>query len=190
MDYLDQNALPDPAQVSNRNLAVRYGAIWAVAGFLMTIIGFLTSTDPALPSTSGAIKAVYYILGFGVAIWAITTAIKLDRSQLGGFISLGRCVGLGTMIGLVCGVVGGILQIVYLTVINPNYTETMKEVMTAQFEEQGLSEAQIEQAMGMASMFTGPIPTFVSFLIVGLVSGVLIGLIAGLFLKNERAPMR
>jgi hypothetical protein len=191
MDYLDKPAVPDPASVSNRNLAIKYGAIWAGVGFLMTVIGYLTNTDPGLPSTSALVKGIYTILGFGVAIWAITTAIRTDRDQqLGGFIGLGRCVGLGALIGLVCGVIGGILQLLYMTVINPTYSETMQAAIQQQFADQGMSEEQIEQATAMTSMFTGTIPTFITFIFVGLLSGLLISLIAGVFMKREAAPMR
>jgi hypothetical protein len=66
----------------------------------------------------------------------------------------------------------------------------MQAAIQQQFADQGMSEEQIEQATAMTSMFTGTIPTFITFIFVGLLSGLLIGLIAGVFMKREAAPMR
>ena len=191
MDYLDKPSIPDPATVSNRALAIRYGGIWAAASFLMTVMGFLTNTDPGLPSTSTTMKILYTVLGLGVSIWAITSAIRIDRDQqLGGFISLGRCVGLGTFIGLISGLIGGVLHLIYTQIINPGYADTMKEALQQQFAEQGMSEEAIEQALSMSAMFTGPVATFIIYVIGGLIFGVLVGLVAGIFMKREALPNR
>ena len=105
MDTLDRPSLPDPASTSNRSIALRFGAIWGGTTVLSSLIGFLTNTDPSMPDT-GPIKWVYMIIGLGVSVWAVVAAIRLDRDQLGGFIGLGRCAGLGTFIGLIAGVIG------------------------------------------------------------------------------------
>jgi len=186
MSLLDTPSTPNPSSVSNRQLAIRYGAIWGGISILLTLIGYLTNTDPAM-STTGPIKWVYSLASFGVAIWAIAAAIKIDRDQqLGGYISLGRCVGLGALIGLIAGAIGAVFSFLYMTVINPGFADQMKESMVATYEEQGLSEEQIDMALSMASAFTSPAMMAVFQVIGGAFFGLIIGLIAGAIMKKER----
>ncbi len=186
MDVLDRiSSTPDPAIVPYKHLAIRYGAIWAGASILTSLIGYLTNTDPSLPTT-GAIKWVYSLIGIAVAVWAIVTAIRVDRDeQLGGFIGLGRCVGIGALTGLVTGVIGGIWMLIYLNFINTGFDQQVKDAMAAQYEAQGMSEEQIEMTSGIASAFMGPISMAVYQVIGGVIFGLIIGLIAGLFMKRE-----
>jgi hypothetical protein len=186
MDTLDRPSLPDPTSVSNRALALRYGAIWGGVSILVSLVGFLSNTDPAMPD-AGPLKWVYMLVGFGAAIWAVTTAIKTDRDQqLGGYISVGRCVGLGALIGLIAGAIGGVWMLLYTTIINPGFQDQMKEAMVAQWEAQGMTEEQIEMAAGMSSMFTGPVFMAISQVIGGAIFGLIIGLVAGLIMKRDR----
>jgi hypothetical protein len=186
MEPLDKPTLPDPATISNNNLALRYAGISAGAGILITLIGFLTNTDPALPSTGTGIKVLYSLLSFGVAIWAIASAIKEDRDKLlGGFISMGRGIGLSGKIGIVSGLASAVFMLLYTTVINPGFKETMNAAMMAEYEKQGLNEEQIEMAMGMASNFTSPTSMAVFSVIGGVISALIIGLIASAILKRD-----
>jgi hypothetical protein len=186
MESFDRPSTPEPSTVSNRPIAIRYGLIIAAAGVLMSLVAFLTDTDPAMPD-AGSSKWLYILGGFAVSIWAISTAIKADREQLGGFISLGRCVGLGAFIGLVSGVVSMLYMLVYTHVINPDFSSDMLAAMHAQWEEQGLSEEQIEMASGMTGMFTNPIFLSFSQVFNGVIMAVIIALFAGLVLKREPA---
>ena len=187
MAVLDSTPAPNPANVSYRQLAIRYGAIWGGVGIFLTLIGYLTNTDAALPSTSGMVKAVYSLISIGVAIWAIVTVIRIDRDeQLGGFISLGRCIGIGSLTGLVAAVIGAVFFTIYTSLINTNFQQTMQDAMIAQWEDQGMSEAAIEQALSMSSMFTGPVFMAITQLIGGVFIGLIIGLIAGLIMKREQ----
>ena len=186
MENLNQSTAPDPANVPYRPLAVRYGGIWGGASILMTLVAYLTNTDPSLPTT-GSIKYVYSLVGLGVAIWAITTAIKTDRDQqLGGYIGFGRCVGLGTLTGLVAGVIGAVFSLLYMTVINPGFKEQMLSAMQEEWARQGMSEEQIEMAANMSGMFTNPVSMAVMQVVVGVIFALIISLIAGAVMKRER----
>lgn len=178
-----------PEKTSNWSLAVRYGIIWAITGFTLSLVGFLTDTDASLPTTPTSIKIAYSILSLGVAIWCIRTAIIKDRDeQLGGLIEYGRAAGLGVKVGLITGGIGAILQLLYTRVINPSYNETMLDATRDQMESQGLSDAQIDQALGFTEMFTGPIPTVLLFVVVALFFATIISLIAAAVLKKSPYP--
>ncbi len=185
MDIIDSSPLPDPANTSNRDIAMRFGAIWGASSIFMSLIGFLTNTDPSMPDT-GAIKWVYILVGFGISIWAVVAAITIDRKQLGGFISLGRCVTLGTLTGLIAGTLSAVYMLLYTLVINPDYRDQMEVAMQAEWEKQNMNEQQIEMAAGIASMFTSPIVLVLSQLLGGVIFGIIIGLIAGAVMKHDR----
>ncbi len=178
-----------PEKTSNWSLAVRYGLIWAATGFILTLVGFLTDTDASMPTTPTSLKIAYSILSLGVAIWCIRTAIITDRDeQLGGLIEFGRATGLGIKTGLVTGVVGAVLQVIYTKVINSSYTETMLDATREQMEKQGLSDDQIDQAIKYSEMFMGPMPTTIMFILVALFFALIISLIAAAILKKSPYP--
>jgi hypothetical protein len=187
MDSLDRPSSPDPAAVPYRHLALRYGAIWGGVSILTSLIGYLTKTDGSLPDT-GPVKWVYTFIGLGVAVWAIATAIRTDRDQqLGGYIGLGRCVGIGTLTGLIAGAIGAVFTMIYMTVINPGFAAEMEEMMIAQWEAEGLSEEEIDLAMSMSSLVTDPVMLSIWQTFAGAFLGLIIGLVAGLVMKRERA---
>ena len=184
MDSLDRLS-PNPSTISNRSIALRFGAIWGATSIFFSLIAFLTDTDPNMPETGG-IKWLYAIIGFGVSVWTVVAAISADRHQLGGFITLGRCVGLGAMVGTVAGVIGAVYTLLYSFVINPDFQENLNIAMQAEWEKQGMDEQQIEMASSMASIFTNPMVMTISQVIGGVVLGVIIGLIAGAIMKREQ----
>ncbi|MDO8366684.1 MAG: DUF4199 domain-containing protein [Saprospiraceae bacterium] len=185
MNSLDHPSFPNPSTLSNRSIALRFGAIWGASTIFFSLVAFLTDTDPSMPDTGG-IKWLYAIVGFGISIWAVVAAIGADRQQLGGLITLGRCVGLGALVGTIAGVIGAAYTLLYVFVINPDFQENMNVAMQAEWEKQGMDEQQIEMAASMASMFTNPIVMIISQVLGGIISGVLIGLIAGAFMKREQ----
>jgi hypothetical protein len=185
MDSIDQPTIPDPATVSNRDLAIRYGAIWGGSSIAISLIAYLTDNDLTMPDT-GAIKWVFMLVGFAVTIWAVSSAIKTDRERLGGFINFGRCISLSAFMGLISGVISMVYMFLYGYVINPDFQSQMKDAMYAQWEGQGMSEEQMEMAASMAGMFTGPTFMAITQLIGGVIMGVIFGLIVGAFMKRER----
>lgn len=187
MDHT-QPSVPDPANVSFWPLVLRYGAIWGGISILSSLIGYVTNTDGAT-ADPGPVKWLYSLAGIGVAAWAIYSAVRIDRDvQLGGYIGVGRCLGIGASTGAVAGAISAVFTIIYMTIINPGFSEQMKEMMVAQWEEQGLGEEEIEMALSMSSAITNPFLLAVWQVIGFALLGLLIGLVAGLVLKRER-PM-
>jgi hypothetical protein len=183
---LDTPRHPNPATVSNNPLALRYGLLWAGASIIITLIGFLTGHDPNMPTTGTGVKVLFGLLSLGVAVWAVVTAIKTDRDvQLGGSLTLGRALGLGSKTGLVSGLVSGLFTVLYMTVINRDFADRFKENMMAEYERQGMSEEQMEMAMGIASKMMSPAVIGVSAIFSAIITGLLIGLIAGAIMKRE-----
>ena len=178
---------PDPKQVPFRPVAQRYGLIWGAASIVIGLIGYLTGMDPQLPDTSIAVKVVFGLVGLAVPIWAVVTAVKHHRdNELGGFITVGRGLGIGTFAGLVAGILGAIWMLVFLYGIAPEYIETLKDSMVATWESQGMDEEAIEMALKFSSFTMNPIFMAISQIIGGTLFGLIIGLIVGLIMKRDR----
>jgi Protein of unknown function (DUF4199) len=185
MDNLDQ---PLVNNTPSWPLAIRYGLIWSASGFALTLIGFITNMDPSLPTTSTLIKIVFSLVGFGIAIWAITTVISKIRSEQGGFIEYGTCVALGLKTGLIASVVTALLNLFYTQFINTDYAENMIEAMRTDMENRGQTEDQIDKAIEISSMFTGPVPTLIFVIIFTMIFALIISLIAGAIMKKSPYP--
>lgn len=184
MSFIDQSSV-DPATVSNRSIAIKYGLYAGGAAVLLNLIGFLTNTDPSMPTT-GAIKWVYTLLGIAITVWAVWAAMKEDREQLGGFISYPRCLGLGVLVGVVATVLGAVYTLLYTLVINPGFADQIKDASMEVYEKQGMSEEQIEMAVSMGSMFMNPIVLVLMQLIFGVLFYFIVTLLVGIIMKRDR----
>ena len=182
---LDQH-IPDPSTVSLRPVSVRYGLIWGAISIAVGLVGFLLGFDPAMPDTGMAAKVIMGLIGLAVPVWAIYAAIKQHRDQeLGGYLTFSRGIGVGTFSGLVAGVISAIWIALYVTVINPGFSDSIRDAQMEQFESQGMSEDQIEMAVNMAGWFTNPGFLAFSQLLGGVITGFILGLIIGAIMKRE-----
>ena len=185
MEYLDQNA-PDPSEVSAWPVSIRHGLIWGAVSIAIGLIGYLMGIDPVMPEQNMAAQIFIGLFSLLVSIWAVRAAIKHHRDhELGGYLPLGRGVKVGALTGLIAGALSAVWMMLYVTVINPGFSESIREAQMAQFESQGMSEDQIEMAINMSSWFTNPAFLGVSQMFGSLFYGLILGLIIGAVFKRE-----
>lgn len=185
MNNLDQ---PLVTNTPSWPTAIRYGLIWSAIGFALTLILFIANMDPSLPTTSTLIKTVFFLVGLGIAVWAITTVISKIRSEQGGFIEYGTCVTLGLKTGLIASVVSAFLNLFYTQFINTEYAENIIEAMRTDMENKGQTEDQIDKAIEISSMFIGPVPTLIFAIVFTMIFALIISLIAGAIMKKSPYP--
>ncbi len=180
IDFIDQ------ADVPAMPTALRYGGIAALAFIAIQLI---LDTVGLINYSTG--EGIYYpsILLTISTIVILYYAIKQHRDEeLGGYITFGRCVKLGALIGLFAGILIGVFAFVYHGFIRPDIMPSVLEFQMSQWEEAGMSEEQIEQALGMTEMFMTPVATAVSSIFNALFWNVILSLIVGALMKKE-APM-
>ncbi len=180
------NTIPDPFTVSYRQQAIRAGLILAVISIFISLITYVGGlTEMMLKNQS--ISTVLNFISFGIALYVMyDTCIKHRQQDLGGYIRLGRCMGIGTLSGLVSGLIYGVWAVIFMTYIAP---EMMDQIMNSSMEkmaEKGLSESDIEAQMKIAGMFFTPTAFFFISLFSGIFMNFLAGLIIGLVVKKER----
>jgi hypothetical protein len=183
---IDQET-PDSGNVSPRPVSQKYGLMWGGASILLSLAGYLSGMDPQLPDTSLSVKVVFGLVGFAIPIWAIVSAVKEHRDQeLGGYISVGRGLGVGTLTGLFAGLVGAVWMLIFNYLIAPDYINVLLDAQSSQFESQGMSEEQIEMALSFSSMFMSPPVMAIMQVVGGAIFGLIIGLIVALIMKRDR----
>ncbi len=185
MDPLDTKSMYySPESTSNWPQAIRYGGYWAAAGAVITLVGFLTNTEPGFPSTSALVKTFYTIASLGFTVWCIREAVLEDRKNLGGYIEFGRIFGLTMKMGLIAAVLGALFYAIYTNLINAGYFEALMEDVRQDLENKGMADDQIEVAMQYSKMFSGTGAAVLMQLFVTLIFSAIIGLITGAVMKK------
>ena len=136
----------DPKDVSPRSTAMRYGMIWGLLGILLGLISYLAGwTEPTSSMSAGSILST--VLSFGLAIGILVLTIKHHRDEeLGGYISFGRGFQTGMLTTFFYAIIATIWMFIFINFVDTDMIENIQASMVEQWEEQGLSDEQIEQA--------------------------------------------
>jgi hypothetical protein len=137
--------------------------------------------------TSGAGRWVSVIFYFVV----LFMAHKYFKDEGDGYMTYGQGMGIAFWCGLVCSAIYSVFFYIYIKFIDGSFVEAIKTKQIEQMQERGMSDAQIDQAMGFASMFMKPETMFLFGLIGGIVTMLIVGLILSIFTqkKNPQGEM-
>ena len=170
-----------------KQTAIRYGLMLGLISIAFSLVSNIMGfSDPRDPNTMMGI--LMGVLSFGISIFIIVLALKHYRDELNnGIMSLGQAISVGIMVALVSGLIAAVFSVLYYTVIDPGYFDTILEGTRQKMEDNGMDDDQIDQAMRITSMFSNPIVTFFATLLSSAFVGLIISLIAGLIMKREPA---
>ena len=169
--------------MENKNTSIWYnGFVWgAILGFIGIIYAvILYMLDQNLNQNLG-------YLGMVITIVILILAVRSYRDNImGGVLPFNPAFKFGFVVILVSSVIGIIYAYILWTVIDPDIIGKMKDLQVEKMLEKGLSEGEVDQAMG----FLEKIFTPVLLTIFGLVGSVFMGtivalIIAAIFKKNE-----
>ncbi len=128
-------------------IAIRYGLILGLILIIISIIFEFLNLEFKTQQN----------LNYGSFIFvlaAIILAHKAFKEGGDGFMSLGQGIGIGTLLSVISGVISGIFTYVYLKFIDDSMLQEIKDLQIEGMEKQGMSDAQIEQAMEYAGAQT------------------------------------
>ena len=130
----------------------------------------------------------FMLLTFAAFIAVVIFGIKAFKIENGGFLSLGEAIKVAVGIGLIAAIIGGLWTILLATVIEPDYMLQMEDIQREQMLEQfpEMTDAQIDNALGMSATFRTPWVTFALGLVMYMFFGLIIGLIGGLVMMEKR----
>lgn len=179
----DPRRIVDPASVSIWPTAMRYGGILGAVSVVMGLVMYLGGLTEPENAQSGAAMGLGCLSGV-ITIVGLVLAIKKHRDQdLGGAISLGRAIGLGTATSLISGVIGALWGVILNNIIDPGMMERTREAML-----DNAQPGQEEFTETMANIFTNPVVGPLVTLVGSVILGLVLSLIIGAIMKKDPAP--
>ncbi|HNP19124.1 MAG TPA: DUF4199 domain-containing protein [Fulvivirga sp.] len=128
-------------------------------------------------------------IGIIPTIAIIYLAHKEYKDTGDGFMSYGKGLGLGTLIVVVSSLISSIFFYIYIKFIDTNYVQILKDIQLEGMQEQGMGDAQIEQAMKMSENFMTPEMMFVFGIVIGVFFGFLVSLVVSAITKNNNPAL-
>jgi len=160
---------------------LKYGLIIALASAALLIIQDLAGLYNEHIQYLSSISWVGYI----IPVIGLFFAIKEKRDKdPEGFISYGRCIGTGVLTSLVSGIIGAVVQYVFISFVNPGFTERLMDIQREQMLDNGLPPEQADAAMGMVQFMFSPLMMTLLAFTGAVIAGVVISLIIGAILKK------
>src|SRR5687767_12976370 len=136
-------------QRSQTKVAMTYGAMYGLAAVIVSLIFYFSGTD----IQSKMPTMISYLL----LIIFIVMGIKSYRDQeLNGFISYGKSLGTGVLIGVFGGFITGFYTVILFTMIDPGLAQKIIDASEQKLLDQGMSEEQIAMAMTWTRKFMSP----------------------------------
>jgi hypothetical protein len=175
---LSQNtAMEKRSQVK---VAMTYGAMYGLASSIVYLIFYFAGADIDN-------KAPQWI-GYLVLIATLYAGIKSYRDQdLGGFISYGKSLGTGTLIGFFGGIIAGFFTVLMFTVIDPGLAQKIVEKAQQDMLEKGnMTEEQINMAVSWTQKFMNPGALFLFSVIGSVFMAFIFSLIISIFTRKEQ----
>ena len=166
---------------SQMKVAMTYGAMYGLSATIIYLIFYFAG--------AGMQSKWPQYIGYGLLITFLVLGIKSYRDQdLDGYISYGKSLSTGVLIGLFGGIIMGVFTVLMFTVIDPNIATKIMEEAQQKMLDKGLSESQAETALSMSRKFMSP-PLLFIFSILGWgFMACIFSLIISVFTKKESSP--
>lgn len=168
-------------------------SVWSIGakgglytGLVLIILGLIVNILELQSLREGWGSFLYSTISLGIGIFLTHKAYK---EQGNGLMSYGQGLGIGTVLGIVAGVLSAIFSVVYLTYIDPELMDSIMDMQRIKMEEQGMSDAEIDQAMDMASNFQSPGMLFLFATLGTIFYAFLVSLIVSIFTKRNDPAM-
>ena len=162
---------------STARIALKWGGILGLVLIVYSLVLFLTGTFG--DSRLGWVSTV-------LSIGGLVLAMREFRTQNRGYMAYGEGVGVGTLTAAISGLLSALFTTFYTTIIDPNVMQQMIERVRVQYEERGMSDEQIDQAMGFVERMQSPGITFAIGVIGAALFGLLLSLIIAAIMRRKR----
>lgn len=143
------------------------------------------------------LSVILYVFGFTFEKWVQYTSYPIliggivlaqlaYRKVLGGEMTYGQAIGVGTMTVIFSGVLSAVYTFLLYTVIDPSLLDQMKLFTEQQLVEQGkIPEEQLDAVVEMMTKFQKPWILTVSVIFMSALMGLIFSLITGIFTKKN-----
>ena len=163
---------------SLKPIAYTYGLYSALLSITGLITMYVLNIDKswALSLISSVISILIFVYG-----------IKAFKNANANILTLGQAIKVGLAIAVIGGVITALYSYVHYEYIYPEFIEMQKETAYNQMMESNpnMTEDQVEQAMGISSIFMNSTFFSLSAILGSLIFGLIVSLIAGLIMRSE-----
>ena len=167
--------------LSTRNAGSLYGLYY---GAFFVVFSFL------LNSTKLEGNLLLNLTGWGIFIAVMAMAMRKFKEDNEGYMNYSQGRGIGFYYSLVAGIISGLFDTFYLTVVNPTMLQDKLDESIAFYEsESNMTDEQIEAMAEMSESFTHPVILFTIALAGALIIGVTISLIVAAVMKKDNLEL-
>jgi len=163
-------------EVSTNSVAVKYGIILTIGLVVYTAVLYFADLF-----TNQALGYVSYL----IIILTLVLAYRDYKSQTGGYMKFGQGIGIAAVMLLIATGINSIFSYVYISFIDPGFTEKMKQMTYETLEKQNMPPEQIEAAMEMSSWSTSAGFIAVAGFFGTFIIGLIIALVVSAIMKNN-----
>ncbi len=159
--------------VSFMPTALTYGVLGGLAIVVFNLVNYITLFSTS--SIGGAVAA--FALTLAVWFGMVALAIRKHRDKdLGGYITMGKALGLGIVTVMIASLLSGIFGYIYMTMIDPELLAKQTASMSWMYEIMGMDEDQIDEITGTVEDMQQQ-PSLITALGGALMGGAFTGLI-------------
>ena len=166
-----------------------YGLGAAFASLLLAVLLFFLGFHSA-PEKLSLAQTIGTVGGLAISIVFITLGTKARRAEVPPTepFGYGRAFGAGFMIALFAALFGAVGHWIYMSLINPGFTDVLLQAQVASWEEMGMNSAQIENAEAFTRKFMHPAVQAGMAFVFGTIFGTVVALVTSAFLKRSEVP--
>ena len=164
---------------------------WGLITGMVSVFFGLVSNMLGLSEKGGftGMSLLLTVLSLGATFYTIYLGIKEAKEEkFGGYLTVGQGFKTGMGIALIASLISFAFSLIYLNLIDPDMVSRVTAVAEEQWEQQGMSEEQIEAARSMSGMFMNAWFFSLMAIVFGLFWGLIQSLIAASILKKEAPP--
>ena len=170
------------------SIALRNGILLGLASVAFTVLLYITDF---LYTDSTLLAVITWLINIAISVVFIVMAVEQYKKANEGFLSIGEAIKVGVLVAVIAGVIGAIYQVIYTTIIDPDYYEKVVEVtmkkmsgITSNFTEEQMEEFQDKMYANKPSI----VSSFSTSIIFSAIGGLIISAIVGAVKKKEQ-PM-
>ncbi len=163
-----------------KSVSIKWGVILSIISISLFIVGVAADLSA---------ETWYGLIGIIPLIIILVMAHKQFKEEGDGYMSYSQGLGIGIFVSLVSGTITGLFELLYTTVIDPEFTEKMMLKLEDRLAEQGIPDSQIDTARGMAETFSNPMISFFVGIVAAVFFGFILSLIVSAFTKNANPEL-
>jgi hypothetical protein len=169
---------------SQVKVAMNYGAMYGLSAAVVYFIFYFAGADFQA-------KAPQYISYILLIVFLVMGTKSYRDQDLAGYITYGRSLGTGVLIGIFGGIITGFSTVLMLTVIDPTLVEKIITKAQEQMVEKGtMTDDQIEIAMKWTRKMMSPVFLFLFSIVGAAFLSFVFSLITSIFTRKEQTPFQ